>query len=437
MKTTEAQPARDLLQLLELNVGATIRVRFGSDEVVGELVALERGGKSADLVLMKTHDGLIARRASQVQEVVLLDGQPKLQHDVEKSEVRLKAELDPVAMDRVLSLDYLTKGIAWAPSYRLELGEGGKALIAARADLINDAFDLMGVDVYLVSGFPNLRFSDVPGVLALQRTLENFLQAMGAPANQAMQFANGLTQNVLSNAYMPFNDSGMVRVEGGGFRGEGAEDMFRTSLGKLNLEKGGRSTHPLFRAEIPCEQFYRWEVRDYIDHNNYYRVSTNEEKTEEVWHTLRLDNTTNSPWTTGPITVFSKDALVGQDVSYYTSSGGSSLVKVTKALDLRAEESEIEVSRVKEPDRIWGDWYDRVRLKGTLLIRNHKGEKVKVEVVKTLSGEVKRVTGEPHDTALARGLRQINTMHELCWEAEVEADAELKLEYEYDVLVRR
>ena len=217
--------------------------------------------------------------------------------------------------------------------------------------------------------------------------------------------------------------------------GEGVEDMFRSPLGRLDLQKGSRHSRELFTAEVPTEQFFSWDIADHLGRDNWYR--TPEEKPEEIWHTLRLENTTSSPWTTGPIMVLRDDTLIGQDLSHYTPAGGSATVKVTKAMNLYAEQSEVELSRGNEDIRRWGDRYDRVRLKGTLLVRSHQAKAAELEITKTLSGSLLDSSLEPEVRALARGLRQINPTHQLRWNQRLEPGEELVIDYEYEVLVRR
>src|SRR5207244_2793900 len=69
------------------------------------------------------------------------------------------------------------------------------------------------------------------------------------------------------------------------------------------------------------------------------------EKAEEVWHSVRLQNTGKVPWTTAPALTMQGGQVLGQDLIRYTSPGGKTTVKITQAVDIKAERAEFEVER--------------------------------------------------------------------------------------------
>ena len=98
----------------------------------------------------------------------------------------------------------------------------------------------------------------------------------------------------------------------------------------------------------------------------------------------------------------------------------------------------IEHETEREPNtvRLSGYQYHRVTIKGELNLVNHDDETVQVEVTKQLSGNVLETTGEPEVTAVAKGLKAVNTNHVLVWKVDLPAGEEKVLTYRYNVLVR-
>ena len=84
-----------------------------------------------------------------------------------------------------------------------------------------------------------------------------------------------------------------------------------------------------------------------------------------------------------------------------------------------------------------GYTYDRVTIEGKLRVENLKREAIRLEVTKTLSGELASSAPAADVKKLARGLRKMNPTSVLTWQADVDPDEELLVDYTYTVLVRR
>ena len=218
-----------------------------------------------------------------------------------------------------------------------------------------------------------------------------------------------------------------------------AEDLFLYPLEDVTLAKDETGYYPLFTENVPYTEFYHWEIRDYINEQDRYGVRRQQEgdKPEEVWHSIRLTNTTAVPWTTAPAQLMKDGNIIGQDTLKYTPPEGESTVKITQAVSVNAEQTEVEVERTREAERIYGDYFDRVSLEGSLNITNYKAEKISLEIEKTLSGEVKHTSHKAEDITLARGLRRMNPVHELTWKIELQPGESQEITYTYEALIRR
>ncbi len=455
VKVEEETRADSIQGLLAANLGREVLVRAGEQDYRGTLISYPGTGAAAgggaravwpgdadpepapgSLVLIKTSRGIVGLNPGAIQQV-LFEGADAVETLMRtRHENRLRVRIEQAAEGAEFLLQYLTQGLAWAPSYRLDLGDGGKARFEARADVINDSMDLAGVEASLASGFPNLRFTHVPGALGLRTSLDEFARLLAMDPAQQGRREQMMTQSVYSNVAFQ-SEAGLAPTSSQGFEGEAREDMFFSRLGTISLTKGGRGNWPLFSVEVPCEQVFRWEIADYLNTQGYYRPQQEAQGAEEVWHSLRLTNETTAPWTTAPLTVIKGGAVVGQDICYYTSAGGRTLVKVTKALNIRAEQQEHELERKREAERLYGHEYDLVTIQGTLYLCSYKSGDVTVEISKTLSGDLQKADESPTVNKLGRGLLQVNPMNRINWRLTLPAGKEVKLTYVYKVLVRR
>jgi hypothetical protein len=170
----------------------------------------------------------------------------------------------------------------------------------------------------------------------------------------------------------------------------------------------------------------------------------------EVWHSVRFRNTSGQPLTTSAATTFKSGEIVGQDMMSYTPAGAEAEVRITKALDVRVEKSEEEVKRelgvIKEKvpagilngQRIFDErpLFDRLYLKGTLVIRNQKPERVTMKVAKSLTGDVSMASHGAKVVKLAKGIKDLNPASQITWQTDVEGGKTLTLTYEFNMLVR-
>jgi hypothetical protein len=128
-----------------------------------------------------------------------------------------------------------------------------------------------------------------------------------------------------------------------------------------------------------------------VQNNQGSRVSDQTDR-NNIWHALRVKNTTKFPWTSAPAMVIAGTKPVSQDTLSYTPKGATSTLKLTIATDIRASHEEQEVDRQKNLQRRRGYDYDQVTVEGTLKIENYKSKDVKLLVAKTLRGSVESQT---------------------------------------------
>jgi hypothetical protein len=461
--------AISIAELLRANVGKEVKLYFSNKEeeaitgtiksfadnrelpqpqpyAPGRVIDSGRnyGGWNAqqpNLMMVQTDQGLIAISPQNVRRVDFSDKEVQQSYEQKKKAVQLQVRLGKPVRNESMTLSYLAKGITWAPSYMVDISEADKARIAAKALIINEVCDLKDVTVSLVTGYPNLRFSDIVSPLAKKENLAQFLQALSKGESERGNL------NVMSNvmrqsaSYGPMGDmESVMPAYGAAQAGQVAEDLFYYPVEKVNLKKDEVGYYPLFTEAVPYKHIYQWQIPDYVNEEDYYRYDRRNRENEEqevVWHSLRLDNTMKLPWTTAPAEIVKEGRILGQDILSYTPAKGKSTLKITRAVSLKAEQIEYETDRQRDVAQWYGSHYDLVTVKGELSVKNFMGKTVTVEISKKLSGEVKSSEPEAKVAKLARGLRRANTQNELTWTIELQPDEQKELNYIFEVYVRR
>jgi hypothetical protein len=391
----------------------------------------------SSLVMLKTDVGEVAVDSQQIKKVRFPDGEAERTITTKKKSMQLDVRLKTPAGGEKLTVSYLAKGITWAPSYIVDVADDDKAMISAKAIVINEACDLNDVTVQLITGFPHLQFSDVFSPLFLKGNLSQFLQSLIGIQNQR-RWGSQVMSNVMSQSTGPLaaEAPGIMPAYSTAEMGKTAEDLFLYPVEHVKLAKKEVGYLPLFTESVPYKHIHTWEVPDYInEENRYYYSGGEKEKVEEIWHCLRMENTTKVPWTTAPAEVVKEGVILGQDTLFYTPSKGKTTLKVTQAVSVKAEQGELETSRKRNAATFYNNPYDLVTIEGKLSVTNFKSKQITLEVTKTLSGEVKRSQPKAEVEKLAKGLRRMNPIKKLTWTIDLDAGESTQIEYTYDVYV--
>lgn len=110
---------------------------------------------------------------------------------------------------------------------------------------------------------------------------------------------------------------------------------------------------------------------------------------------------------------------------------------ITQAINVKAEQQELETDRKRDALQLYGDHFDLITVEGKLSVANFQQKAITVEITKTLSGEVKSSQPEAKAETLARGLRRMNALRKLTWTIELGPQESKQLGYVYEVYVRR
>jgi hypothetical protein len=401
-------------------------------------------------MLVRTRTGPLAVNPSHYGQVTFLTDDVATDYIRERPGFELEARFAEQARgDDWIGVTYLAKGITWAPSYLLDITDDETATLTAKALIINEAEDIEGAHVDLVTGFPNLQFADVASPIAQKENLAAFLNALtrGQSSIDASVLSQVMANVPLARMERAGRGGGMG---GGGFAGpmpgygaaaagRAAEDLFLYPLDSVDLAAGETGYFPLFTESLPYTEFYQWDIPDYVGERDRYisQPERDAQTAEQVWHSLRIPNETDLPWTTAPAQLMESGQIIGQDILTFTPPEGEATVRITQAVSVKAEQTEVEVSRERDAVHLYGDSFDRVTIEGTLQVTNYTSEPVALEITKSLSGDVKQTSPSAEDITLAAGLARMNASHQLTWKLDLEPGDSREITYLYEALIRR
>jgi hypothetical protein len=468
-KVKDVDQAMSIADLLTANVGQHVKLEYsivGNSEprtVEGTIIAVPvdttpgaviesnlrysssyQPNPSAQIVLLGTSTGTLAINKS---SVLTIETGPSatMKTKLDKEVPRAKIHVGGEPKSAEITLAYLEKGITWSPSYLINIKDEKMADITLEAVLGNDVEDLDDAEVSFVVGYPNFAYSNFSSLLSLQQSVAQFIQGLsqqGGTAgyagsqimSQSLAFGNNAAFYDRGEAWSPEN----TYSTGAPMGGESNEDLYFYKQDHVTLKKGDRARYTVFTVSVPYEHIYKWEIPDSMNIDDRGYNSGNSSKPEyedQVWHSLKIENTSKLPWTTAPALAVNGSMPVAQDVLKYTPHGAKNTLKLTVATDVKGDQVQTEVSR--KPTTLYNRNYDEIVVAGKLTIKNYKNKTINTDVVKSIVGDVQEVGQDGKVTKVAKKLTAVNSTSEVEWEFSLNAGEEKTLTYSYKVLIGR
>jgi hypothetical protein len=422
----------------KLSPGKSVTVvESGGRETSGKVVLVDK------VLVVKSDKGLVAIDPRKIESVSMKSGELPVDSAGSSGSQAVMKMLLKDGSNGPIGFTYLAQGFSWAPSYRLDITDKKTARIILSGTIINDLEDLDRVSVKLISGFPNLRFKDTQSPFNPTVSLQSFLSAITNGRYSSWTDAAGiLGQMVFRNAATNFSTPSSSRSQNTAPRFTATHsDLFFYPVEDVTLKKGERMLVTVFDEEVPYEHVYLWDIDDHYSNYRFYQNGQsgagdrNREKVSGVWHAVRLLNETQMPWTTGPATTTEKGDALGQDTLRYTAAGQDRDVYITRAFDVTGEESEEEVRREYDAEKVNRSTYSRVWVKGEVRLSNHKKKKARTIITKEVTGAVSTVSDKGISTRVGEHIKSINPVNNLEWDIVLEPGQEKTLTYEYSLLI--
>ncbi len=308
-----------LQELLKLNIGKKAKITANNKIIEGTIKSVpekrmpyQEGpqqrvqSQPGAIAIISTKDGDIVINKNSVSRIEFASSYSTQTLSKGKAK-RIKFKLDTSRNKAKLSLSYLQKGISWIPSYLVNIEDSKKARITMKATLINDIENLENIDAFFVVGYPNFMYADILSPLALDQVLSQFiagLEAGGRRRAEYSQMSNIMRQSAPASFSEEFRnlplDYGYAAIKG--VPGASEEDLFLYHKKGISLNKGERAYYHIFSQEVEYKHIYEWIVPDTlnVDPRGYQQSRQPQTDREQVWHSIKLENSTDYPWTTAP-----------------------------------------------------------------------------------------------------------------------------------------
>ncbi len=333
-----------------------------------------------------------------------------------------------------VTISYLTRGLGWAPSYRIDVSDPKTLTLEQQAIVKNELADLDGAEVKLISGFPSVQFANVPSPLSPRVSWAAFFEQLN---QRGWRSANVMDNSVVAQQGFSRNETPFNLGLGATPAGEGV-DLHYQSIGKRTLADGDSLSLSVAKGKAAYERIVEWLVPD--TRNEYGQHTGRGEDDDDVaWDALKFKNPLSFPMTTGPAMVVADGKFNGQRTSFWVNTGEETVLRVDKALSVRTRSTEHEEVKNVGDGRdfvlVGGRQYRKAMVEGELAVSNHRAETIQMVIRRRFSGELIEADGGPKSSLREEGVYSVNKRNELLWNLPLKAGEEKKLKYRYTVLV--
>ena len=369
--------------------------------------------------------------------------------------------------------EYLTDGMAWAASYRLELDREGKAYLSMAADVRNHLEKVENAEITLVAGQPNVEFMGTPSLLDLKVSVQGFFLGLngGGEIDSAKDLRKKVFYSSRNNVYeLPAvfgkrkeavptagamareaavaDEEDMEVVEdmpmqvSEGFASTDKEqgaDVSYVSVGKHSMDKDSTTHIPIGTAEVEIERKAEWKIESRRYNNGRLVPQFEESGVETLWDILSFKNPFAFPMTAGAMEVTEGGHIYSQSMRKWVNPGQKVNMNLTKALSLTAKVEETvdkKAKVVKRRKKVNGEnveGYEK-KINGKLTINNYRGSDAKLKIFLNVCGDFDKFP-IPEDKLVSSkdNEGEMNAERERVWEMEIPAKGEATFEYHYTV----
>ncbi len=330
---------------------------------------------------------------------------------------------------------YLSKGISWAPSYRLRMVDSSKMSLSLSASIRNELEDFNDAGISVICGYPNIAASNVTSLLCADTTWAKFFHegALQGSDDAAPNYAgNRANRMMLQVASAPAPAPDVANQTG-----ESA-DIVVAPIGKLSLKEGGAVWMEIASAEASYERVVECTIPDRRD-PYVGRVIRNMELEGgvSIWDAIRFKNPFKFPMTTAPVEISDASSFLGQCVGSWANPGAEALLRITKAMSVTAKTTEQELDSQRVVTYIGNDSFLKTVVQGTLTVKSFRQSPVKMSVKLQFSGDLVSAEGNPACKLRDEGVLSANKRNEAVWEISLNPGEEQSFKYSYSVLVNR
>ncbi len=438
--TKQEQGIASHANLLQRNIGKEVKIHLSNevDEASfaykGTIEKVYPQGNNQSIIILKEANNWITLKETDIMRVVFLE-EPNFDYSIDIPELKpvIELEFSNKATTQNLDMMYLQNGLKWVPQYLLNLESENKGSLILQAEIANDVEDIENVPVDFVVGVPNFKYATKNALLV------DFLGQIGIPSNR-----NQFTQNAFSNSNIAYGVEAAPSAsisDAASVEGSENEDLFFYNIPSLTLPKGGRAVKRLFEESIKLTHLYETNIDANTENRRSYQQASvlSQTKQNPVYHVVKLENTTNQPWTSAPILVMNEQGRtrpISQDLMKYTASGSNAFIKLTETPDVKISSTEKQLE-VKANAKRWRDNdYLLIKIAGQVKIQSFKKKAIDLNIRRQIIGTLLKTNKDWLKGELVN-FNSPNEKNNVCWELKVPAKGEVTIDYEYEIYVYR
>ncbi len=371
------------------------------------------------------------------------EGNPQPKEPIMENKPVLLFDAKAPGIGNSAMISYLSHGLAWAPSYKVDLTDAKRLKIEQNASIRNELLDLSETEISVISGYPSVQFGQVVSPLASSQTWMSFFQQLGNRGSVNAFNNSFVTQNAAYNQSNNSVGSGLSAAANNG----DTIDLYYHSIGKRSLKKGDALTLTTGSAQVDYERIVEWTIPDNRDEwgrpNNNQRVdpATGQGLQDDVWDALKFKNALPFPMTSAPAMVITDGKFSGQGQVLWTNRNEEATLRVNKALSIRARHVEYE-NQVGDPGKserdlvyLGGRRLRKVTVNGELRLCNNRPSETKMIVKRQFSGDYVKGDDTPKIDLREEGVWTVNKRNELTWTLNLKPAEERTVKFQYMVLV--
>ncbi len=394
--------------------------------VIGGEMRPVPGTVSSPVLMLRTDAGGTVVIPTHALLGVSFEGECRMPENIMRRPA-VELELAAPAAGAPVEVTCLASGISWQPSYRFELGDGGKGTLTAKATISNNLMDIEGAEVELITGNPSLEHAAEIDPIALRAAggQQPRMMTKNAVVRRQAVTMNGACDGDMVMETAPAAPMGMAPAEG-----VQTADLFFYPLQDFSARAGEVVVRPLFSVPVDYRSVYVWEVGDPQRFTN--PAPGQVQDNTEVWHCIRFTNPLNMPLTTAYVEFLEKGRIAGTNTVSYTPSQKECTARMNQAVNVpvRKKAELIDQQRVSIPH--YGN-VTRNTTRVTLTLTNGTADAIDAEVIQRVNGKVSAAgEGEVQVTGSFSGPGSSNPATIVRWKLHLEPGQSEKVGYTYE-----
>lgn len=356
-----------------------------------------------------------------------------------------------------VKLSYMQSGISWIPSYNVKIIDDKTLQLEMKALVENYAETMTNVDLILTMGAMNFKYGTQTDAIAQMYNTISASGSLGTTYNLA--YGSGMnTQSVYPASTGLYNvnvtDANGATAYGYDYEssydepvydyqnyntyttvGDKSNDLYSYKLGTTTLEYGVKSSFSIFSKNTSYEEVYETTLYDQVNYAATYQVTNREDNVIPVYHSLKIKNETDVPFTTAPVFVQDEKLQpLAQDEIKYTPVGSDVKIQIAQSPDIKVNNTEEEKSAEDKSKKYNGYYYKKVVIKGTIKLENLQNKTISMCVTKNINGNIVTASesGKIKKTGIYSG---INPQSNSEWEFKMSPNQKKEITYEYEVYI--